>query len=310
MFGIPPNHRRVSDDRRTTIFVMKIGEAGGDGEGIDERVGMEMGKRKGVGGVRVERGGMGEREKKEREKRGVEWEREGQEFTTNLSLDSSDYLKDDSVTFCCMVRVVQSCIRPNNFTIIPPPPEMEKDFKYLLDSEIGSDIVFLVKDVTFKAHKVILAARSPVFKAQFYGLVGKPALDKVELMDMEPTVFKAMLLFIYSDKLPDSQESTGSMSHMIQHLLVAADRFGLDRLKRLCEANLCEELNVDAVATTLSFAHDHHCSELKNFCMDFAVANLRAVIQTEGYKCVEKSCPLLLLELLPKIAELPQKVAS
>ncbi|GKD74637.1 BTB/POZ/MATH-domains containing protein, partial [Tanacetum coccineum] len=87
-------------------------------------------------------------------------------------------------------------------------------------------------------------------------------------------------------------------------------RFGLDRLKRLCEANLCEELNVDAVATTLSFAHDHRCSKLKNFCMDFAVANLRAVIQTEGYICVEKSCPLLLLELLPKIAELPQKVAS
>ena len=110
----------------------------------------------------------------------------------NLSLDSSNYLKDDSLTFCCMVGVVQSCIRPKNFTIIPPPPEMEKDFKYLLDSEIGSDIVFRVKDVTFKAHKVILAARSPVFKAQFYGLVGNPALDEVELVDIEPTVFKVI----------------------------------------------------------------------------------------------------------------------
>ncbi|PWA64070.1 BTB/POZ/MATH-domains containing protein [Artemisia annua] len=239
-------------------------------------------------------------------KKGEGW---GYDFMKKLDLESSDYLKDDSLSICCMVGVVQSCIRPKNFTIIPPPPEIEKDFKYLLDHEIGSDIVFRVKGVTFKAHKVILAARSPVFRAQFYGLIGNPALDELELMDIEPTVFKAMLLFIYSDKLPDSQESMGSMSHMIQHLLVAADRFGQDRLKHLCEANLCEELNVDVVATTLSLAHDHHCSELKTFCMDFAVANLQAVIQTEAYKYVEKSCPLLLLELLPKIAELLQKTS-
>nr|GEU95738.1 BTB/POZ/MATH-domains containing protein [Tanacetum cinerariifolium] len=195
-------------------------------------------------------------------------------YMTKQYLESSHYFKDDSLSFCCMVRVDQSCIRTKKFTIIPPPPEMEKDFKYLLDSEI----------------------------AQFYGLVGNPALDEVELMDIEPSVFKAMLLFIYSDKLPDSQESVGSMSHKIQHLLVAADRFGLDRLKKLCEAKLYEELNVDAVATTLSLAHDHHCSQLKTICMDFAVANLRVVVQTEGYKYIEKSCPLLLSELLQKIA--------
>ncbi|GJZ12104.1 hypothetical protein Tco_0546863 [Tanacetum coccineum] len=92
------------------------------------------------------------------------------------------------------------------------------------------------------------------------------------------------------NKLPDSQESTGSMSHMIQHLLVAADRFGLDRLKQLCEAKLCKELNVDVVATTLFLAHDHHCSQLKAFCMDFAVDNLR--------------------ELVPKIAELLLKITA
>nr|GEY65730.1 BTB/POZ and MATH domain-containing protein 3-like isoform X1 [Tanacetum cinerariifolium] len=148
---------------------------------------------------------------------------------------------------------------------------------------------------------VILAARSPVFKAQFYGLVGNPDLDEVELMDIEPSVFKvvvfcAMILFIYSDKLPDSYESMDSMSHMNQHLLVAADRFGLDRLKQSCEVKLCEELNVDVVETTLSLAHDHHCSQLKACCMDFAVANLRAVVQTEGFKYVEKTCPLLLSE--------------
>ncbi|XP_071732803.1 BTB/POZ and MATH domain-containing protein 3-like [Rutidosis leptorrhynchoides] len=118
---------------------------------------------------------------------------------------------------------------------------------------------------------------------------------------------QAMLVFIYSDNLPDSQEVTGSMSmctqtNIIQHLLAAADRFGLDRLTQLCEARLCEEVSVDTVATTLSLADQYRCSQLKAICLKFAAKNLGAVMQTEGFKYVEETCPLLLSELLETIA--------
>lgn len=88
-----------------------------------------------------------------------------------------------------------------------------------------------------------------------------------------------MLLFIYSDKLPDVKEIMGSISVctstiMVQHLLAAADRFGLDRLKRLCEEKLCEAVNVETVATTLPLAEQHHCPQLKAICLKFAAANL------------------------------------
>ena len=90
-----------------------------------------------------------------------------------------------------------------------------------------------------------------------------------------------MLLFIYTDKLPDLQEITGSTSmrmstNMVQHLLAAADLYNLDRLKVLCEAKLCEELDADTVATTLALAEQHHCAQLKTTCLKFAAtpANL------------------------------------
>lgn len=90
-----------------------------------------------------------------------------------------------------------------------------------------------------------------------------------------------MLLFIYSDKLPDVHEVTGSTSMctstiLVQHLLAAADRFNLDRLKLLCEAKLCEEVNVNTVATTLALAEQHGCPQLKSICLKFAAtpANL------------------------------------
>lgn len=189
---------------------------------------------------------------------------------------------------------------------------MGQSLKYLLDAELGCDIVFRVGEEAFKGHKLILAARSPVFRAQFFGLIGNPKTDEVEIEDIEPSVFKAMLQYIYSDELPDLIEITGSTSTctstiVTQHLLAAADRFGVDRLKELCEAKLCEEVNVDTVATTLSLAEQHRCPQLKAICLKFAATNLGVVMQKDGFKHLEESCPLLLSELLETVASVDEK---
>lgn len=88
---------------------------------------------------------------------------------------------------------------------------------------------------------------------------------------------QAMLLFMYSDVLPDIAEIMESVSMststiFVQHLLAAADCYGLDRLKLLCEANLCEEISADTVAATLALAERHHCIQLKSVCLKYAVS--------------------------------------
>eukprot|EP00262_Sarcandra_glabra_P018402 TRINITY_DN658_c0_g1_i2.p1 TRINITY_DN658_c0_g1~~TRINITY_DN658_c0_g1_i2.p1 ORF type:complete len:417 (+),score=46.58 TRINITY_DN658_c0_g1_i2:212-1462(+) len=239
-------------------------------------------------------------------------------FFRRASLDTSDFLKDDCLAMHCTVGVVKTRIEgPKQYTISVPPLDMGQGLKELLESGIGSDIVFEVGDETFKAHKLILAARSPVFRAQFFGLIGNPNMDKVVVEDVEPPVFKAMLLFMYSDVLPDLRELTGSISlctstSMVQHLLAAADRYGLDRLKLLCEAKLCEEITADTVATTLALAEQHHCSQLKSVCLKYAAApgNLGAVMQSEGFGYLEETCPSLLSELLETIAVVDDDHAS
>ncbi|XP_010937555.1 BTB/POZ and MATH domain-containing protein 3 isoform X3 [Elaeis guineensis] len=199
-------------------------------------------------------------------------------FYRRTALETSDYLKDDCLVMNCTVGVVRNRIETSRqFSIPVPPPDMGKCLKELLESGMGSDIVFEVGDETFKAHKQILAARSPVFNAQFFGLIGDPKMDRVVVQDVEPPVFKAMLLFIYSDEFPDVHELTGSVSLctstiLVQHLLAAADRYGLDRLRKLCESKLCEELTADTVAATLALAEQHQCSHLKSVCLKFTAA--------------------------------------
>lgn len=93
---------------------------------------------------------------------------------------------------------------------------------------------------------------------------------------------QALLHFIYWDRLPDMEELTGVNSKwvstlMSQHLLAAADRYGLERLRLLCEASLCEDVAINSVATTLALAEQHHCFQLKAVCLKFVAMpeNLR-----------------------------------
>jgi speckle-type POZ protein len=86
-----------------------------------------------------------------------------------------------------------------------------------------------------------------------------------------------------------------------QNLLAAADRYGLDRLKLICEIKLSTGITVDTVATTLALAELHNCSHLKAKCLEFIVSTpaiLEAVVATEGYKYLEASCPAALTSIV------------
>lgn len=98
------------------------------------------------------------------------------------------------------------------------------------------------------------------------------------------SILQALLHVIYWDSLPDMQELTGLSSKwattlMSQHLLAAADRYGLDRLRLMCEASLCEDVAINTVATTLALAEQHHCFRLKAVCLKFIARpeNLRGL---------------------------------
>ncbi|XP_057424223.1 BTB/POZ and MATH domain-containing protein 2-like [Lotus japonicus] len=230
-------------------------------------------------------------------------------FFKRTALEASDYLKDDCLSVTCSVGVVKSHTEgPHLFSISVPPSDINRQFGNLLESGKGSDVSFEVNGEAFAAHKLVLAARSPVFKAQLFG----PMRDQtqcIKVEDMEAPVFKALLHYIYWDSLPDLQELTGLNSKwatalMAQHLLAAADRYGLERLKLMCEACLIEDVAINTVATTLALAEQHHCFPLKSVCLKFIAKpeNLRAVMQTDGFEHLKESCPSVLSELLQYVA--------
>ncbi|KAK8954466.1 BTB/POZ and MATH domain-containing protein 1 [Platanthera zijinensis] len=231
-------------------------------------------------------------------------------FFKRTALEESDYLKDDCLSVRCSVGVVKSHTEgPKVYNIHIPLSNINEHFGQLFEKGECTDIKFDVNGEVFAAHKLVLAARSPVFMAQFYGPMKDKEKECIKVDEMEAPVLKALLHFIYWDALPDIEDLTGlntkcASTLMAQHLLAAADRYALERLRLLCEVKLCEDVAINTVATTLALAEQHQCAQLKSVCLKFVALpeNLRAVMQSEGFEYLKTSCPSVLTELLEYVA--------
>ncbi|AQK81602.1 BTB/POZ and MATH domain-containing protein 1 [Zea mays] len=222
-------------------------------------------------------------------------------------LPSSGYLVNDSLTVECTVTVLRDLDATAKVLSLPvplpPPSDLHQHFDELLQSKNGADVTFRVSGKSFAAHKAILAARSPVFMAQFFGGMKERSSAHVEIRDMDSAAFSSMLHFIYTDMVPelDGAQEPEAAAIMAQHLLVAADMYGLNRLKLICECKLSGGIDIGTAASTLALAEQHDCSLLKAKCLEFITRSpetLEAVLATDGYAHLAASCPLVLAELL------------
>ncbi|CAN6311129.1 unnamed protein product [Urochloa humidicola] len=218
------------------------------------------------------------------------------------ALEESKHLSDDCFTVRFDVTVMKDVHTVETPFLVVPPSDMHRHFGNLLSSKESTDVKFRVGRKTFSAHRLVLSTRSPVFKAQLYGPMKERNTSKViHINDMEADVFDALLTFMYTDNLPAMKEQDESA--MLQHLLVAADRYNLERLKLICQAKLCKHIDKDSAATILALAEQHNCHGLKDACLVFlsSSSTLGATMETDGFKHLTISCPGVLKELVSKV---------
>uniref|UniRef100_K3YN54 BTB domain-containing protein n=3 Tax=Setaria TaxID=4554 RepID=K3YN54_SETIT len=229
---------------------------------------------------------------------------------SEAELKASGFLVGDCLKMKCTLMVVKgsqlSEIKEDS-EIEVPPSDITKHFGTLLEDKVGADVTFSVGGETVTAHKIVLAARSPVFKAELYGPMSETRTSCVTIQDMQPAVFRAMLHFVYTDSLPRMDDlKGGDCSEMIRHLLVASCRYALDRLKMICQNILAKNLDAETVVTTLALADQHDCERLKKVCIEFITSpnEMDAVLATQGYASLKRTCPSVLVEVLEKTSRL------
>ncbi|KAL6843277.1 hypothetical protein ACP4OV_026990 [Aristida adscensionis] len=123
---------------------------------------------------------------------------------------------------------------------------------------------------------------------------------------MKPPVFKALLRFIYTDSLPVMDDLDGDDNEvMVKHLLVAADRYAMERMKLVCESILSKRLDVENVAATIALADRHHCHKLKEACIEYLNSSSRIedVLASQGYGHLKRECPAIIMEIWETVAK-------
>ncbi|KAJ1695989.1 hypothetical protein LUZ63_012687 [Rhynchospora breviuscula] len=223
------------------------------------------------------------------------------------------FLKNDSFTMRFTIEVMKEYVGLTEISKVQyfcsqlvQPSNLPHQLISLLETEEGADVSFQVDHKIFHAHKFVLAARSPIFKAQLFGTATATGTNNtIEVEDMDVGTFHAMLHFIYSDSLPEFHDmiERNPLLDPAQRLLVAADRYGLERLKHICELKLYDLIDVGNLATVLTLAEQHNCSQLKAACIEFVKDPeiLGAVVLTEGFEHMVKSYPAVLKQLRQKI---------
>lgn len=100
-----------------------------------------------------------------------------------------------------------------------------------------------------------------------------------------------LLRYIYADKVKN-------IGDIERDLLAAANKYGLDRLKALCEEELIAGLNVENIGEILILADCHKADTLKSHAIQFLGSRAKDVLNTNKFKTDMKSMSPLFLEVL------------
>lgn len=217
-----------------------------------------------------------------------------------LSELESRYLPDGKLTFICELKEFQSRVNLTGKDPVHqykfPASIFAQSFETMLFCERFSDVTLIVEEKEIKAHKIVLAARSPVFDAMFNNTMKENLESRVVIEDFSYDEIQELLRYIYTGKVPKLQEQTN-------RLLVMSDKYDLTKLKTMCEQALGANLSIETAGGMLILADTYDAAQLKAHAMQFILSNATAAMETEQWKVELVKYPHLLDAVCRGLAE-------
>ncbi|GFR19175.1 tdpoz3 [Trichonephila clavata] len=145
--------------------------------------------------------------------------------------------------------------------------DLKEDLQCLYEEGIFSDVKLRTTTQTFKVHKTILSARSPVFRAMLSIDMKEKIHECVDVPDLEDDTVRRMLIYIYTNELEGLQWESASK------LYVAADKYEIIALKSKCRSFLKWHLEPNNLYEVLILADMHADGDLKEAVQNFILTH-------------------------------------
>ncbi|WKX93727.1 hypothetical protein Q1695_011188 [Nippostrongylus brasiliensis] len=138
------------------------------------------------------------------------------------------------------------------------------------------------------AHKVVLAAACPYFKAMFTSNMVESNRSQVVIKDIDGATLASLVEYMYSGRL-DIDESN------VQVLLRTATILQLACVRDACSRFLLEQLDASNCLGIASFAQTHNCAQLAHAAQMYTHQHFRQLIGSEELLSMDESSFLQLI---------------
>ncbi|CAG5094040.1 Similar to spop: Speckle-type POZ protein (Xenopus tropicalis) [Cotesia congregata] len=205
----------------------------------------------------------------------------------NLSKKNKLWDQKDELLINDILTVgLQVLVYDISVTLPSLPPKIEKnqlanDIQKLYCIGEGSDIVIKVEGREFKAHKVLLLARSSVFSVMLAQDNTFRQTSEILVPNVKADIFEKLLEFIYTDQVRELDE-------FAENLLEVAQKFQVKELKHICEVSLSQFLSAENALRTLTLAKRRNSQKLADYVINFITVNATEVFNSNEYKQWEK----------------------
>jgi speckle-type POZ protein len=167
----------------------------------------------------------------------------------------------------------------------------------LLDTETMADVNFIVKGQEVKAHSAIVVSGSPVMAAMFEtGKFKESLTKKVEIKDIEPSTFRQMLRYLYTGETPKLE-----WTNQTELLFLAADKYQIDGLKKICEESLVDNLCLRNAVHLLVLADLHYATKLLEGSLNCLKKNKKDIWDRTEWKQLMENYPELFFRASQRI---------
>jgi hypothetical protein len=161
--------------------------------------------------------------------------------------------------------------------------DMERLFQELdsgPDPPSFADVVLEVDGVSLHAHRSVLSARSPVFRAAFSSDMQEGRKHHMKIEDVDVTTMKRFLEFLYTGNIGLQRlDLYGRLCKRIRlqeldfdavgAIMKVADKYELQSLTDYCVRSLCKRTTLKSVLKILKIAYDRENKILKERSLEF-----------------------------------------
>ncbi|CAL1281791.1 unnamed protein product [Larinioides sclopetarius] len=205
-------------------------------------------------------------------------------------LNTSTFTTGDFKTFCNIAK--NNPHKYNATEKLSTCPSVQDDFKAIYNEKLFTDVVLKTATIAFPAHKIVLCARSSVFRAMLTNDMKEKNTDCIKVEDLEDETVQRLLLFLYSDNLEHLQWESAVQ------LYYAADKYAVEKLKVLCSSFLAENLSTSTASELLLLADTHSDPQLKQIVVDFILKHEKEIFRSKEWDKLSETNPQLVIQTM------------